>query len=308
VSCDGVEHFSSKKVNCPCCLSKKHSDGSTTYHHNMLCAALVHPDKREVFLLDAEPILQQDGSEKNDCERNAAKRLQKNLRENYASYQKNYPFLVVEDALYANSPHIEMLENNGFSYILNVKPGSHKALLQTASQHQRTQKHQQQHEGIQYEFEYLNNVALCNNNPNTRVNFLQVLLTDKKGKSTTFTWVTNIKIKEKNLFALMRAARARWKIENETFNTLKNLGYHFEHNYGHGADHLATMFAYLMLLAFYLDQLIQACSHTFQQIEKNILTKVKLWSTLKAIFLTTLADSMEFIYHQIAWHFQIKLE
>jgi hypothetical protein len=33
---------------------------------------------------------------------------------------------------------------------------------------------------------------------------------------------------------LMRGARARWKIENETFNTLKNQGYHFEHNFGHG--------------------------------------------------------------------------
>jgi hypothetical protein len=33
---------------------------------------------------------------------------------------------------------------------------------------------------------------------------------------------------------VMRGGRARWKIENETFNTLKNQGYNFEHNYGHG--------------------------------------------------------------------------
>ena len=36
--------------------------------------------------------------------------------------------------------------------------------------------------------------------------------------------------------------RARWKIENETFNTLKNQGYHFEHNYGHGEQHLSVVF------------------------------------------------------------------
>jgi len=61
----------------------------------------------------------------------------------------------------------------------------------------------------------------------------------------------------------MRAGHSRWKIENETFNTLKNLGYHFMHNFGHGKDHLSTMFAYLILMAFYVDQLIQACCHIF---------------------------------------------
>ena len=39
----------------------------------------------------------------------------------------------------------------------------------------------------------------------------------------------------------MRAGRSRWKVENETFNTLKNLGYNLEHNYGHGKQHLATV-------------------------------------------------------------------
>jgi hypothetical protein len=41
----------------------------------------------------------------------------------------------------------------------------------------------------------------------------------------------------------MRGARARWKswkIENETFNTLKSQCCHFEHTFGHGHRHLAT--------------------------------------------------------------------
>ena len=50
---------------------------------------------------------------------------------------------------------------------------------------------------------------------------------------------------------LMWGGRARWKIENETFNTLKNQGYHFEHNYGHGYQHLSVVLAMLMLLAFW---------------------------------------------------------
>lgn len=42
---------------------------------------LVHPDQEEVFPLDFEPILNADGSKKNDCERNAAKRLCQDLPE-----------------------------------------------------------------------------------------------------------------------------------------------------------------------------------------------------------------------------------
>ena len=63
---------------------------------------------------------------------------------------------------------------------------------------------------------------------------------------------------------LMRGARARWKIENETFNTLKNQGYHFEHNFGHGHQHLSTVLMHLMMLAFLIDQIQQRCCRLFQ--------------------------------------------
>jgi hypothetical protein len=311
ISCDGVEHFSSKKVNCPCCLSKKHRNGTTTYHHNMLCAALVHPDKREVFIMDVEPIIRQDGHIKNDCERNAAKRLQENMGKKYEKYQKKYHFLLIEDALYANAPHIEQLENNHYSYILNVKPDSHKSLfagVEAQKSVKGTRTYSYIENGIKHQFEYLNNVVLCHSSPSTLVNFVRYIQTDKKGKTTTFTWITNIKLTENKLIAIMRAGRARWKIENETFNTLKNLGYHFEHNYGHGQDHLSTMFAYLMLHAFYIDQLIQSCCHIFKEIEKNISTKVKIWSTIRAIFQTTLVQSIQEIYTQIALLFNFKLK
>jgi hypothetical protein len=45
-----------------------------------------------------------------------------------------------------------------------------------------------------------------------------------------FAWVTDLTITEENAPTLVAGGRARWKIENETFNTLKNQGYHFEHN------------------------------------------------------------------------------
>ena len=310
-SCDGVQHFSSKSISCTCCLTKTHKDGSTTYHHNMLCVALVHPDKSETFILNVEPMVQQDGVLKNDCERNAAKRLQKNMKLDYGNYQKEYNFLFVEDALYANAPHIKELKSNGFNYILNVKPDSHKTLFaQIEGKRQRNElkRHKIIQNGITHEFEYVNNVLLCNADTEVRSNFVQYRQTDKNGKTTTFTWITDIVLAANKLFNIMQAARARWKIENETFNTLKNLGYKFEHNYGHGKDHLSTLFAYLMLYAFYLDQLIQACCHIFKEIQQVVITKIRIWSAIRALFQTSDCISMNLIYQSVHALFKPKIE
>ena len=75
---DGTGYFSSSKVHCDHCCRKRHRDGRITYYHQLLGAVLVHPRQREVFPLAPEPILKGDGARKNDCERNAAKRLLKN--------------------------------------------------------------------------------------------------------------------------------------------------------------------------------------------------------------------------------------
>ena len=315
ISCDGVQHFSSKTVSCPCCLEKKHKNGSITYHHNMLSAVLVHPEKREVFLMDSEPIIQQDGETKNDCELNASKRLHNNLTTAYSSYQRRCNFLIVEDALYANGPHIKLLQTKGFDFILNAKPKSHKTLfkyIEGKRKRGELKKLYLEENGILHRFEYLNNVTLSNSHPTLKVNFIHYTQTNQKGETKVFSWITSIKILPNRLMALMRAGRSRWKIENETFNTLKNLGYFpiaigIEHNFGHGKDHLCTLFAFLMFTAFYIDQLIQATCHIFNKIEQNFNTKIKIWQTFKAIFKTNYIASFKELYKQVAVLFNIRI-
>src|SRR5205085_7927244 len=106
------------------CTTHKHRNGVVSYHHAGLAAVLLHPQQSEVFPLDFEPILRQDGEQKNDCERNAAKRLCQALYERYPELL----ILLVEDALYANAPHIRQITGYGWKYILNVKPDSHQSL------------------------------------------------------------------------------------------------------------------------------------------------------------------------------------
>jgi len=83
LSCDGVEHFTSNTIHCPHCLEKHHKNGTVTYSHQMFAGALVHPDLKAVIPVMPEPILKQDGVQKNDCERNAAKRFMAKFREDH---------------------------------------------------------------------------------------------------------------------------------------------------------------------------------------------------------------------------------
>ncbi len=114
---DGTGYFSSQQIHCASCLEMHHRNGTVTYHHPMLSAALVHPDKREVIPLMPEPIIKQDGADKNDCERNAAKRLIAKLRQDHPHLK----VIVTEDSLSSNAPHIEVLQDHHLHYTNRVK-------------------------------------------------------------------------------------------------------------------------------------------------------------------------------------------
>lgn len=101
-SVDGVHPYSSKQVHCQGCIVKNHKDGSTTYSHSMLAGVLVSPKNKEVFVLGTESITNEDGAKKNDCELNASKRFLSWM----SKHNKDEKFIFVEDALYANGPHI----------------------------------------------------------------------------------------------------------------------------------------------------------------------------------------------------------
>ena len=122
---DGTGYFSSTTIHCASCLHTVHRNGSITYAHQMLGAAIIHPDVREVISLMPEPIVKQDGTDKNDCERNAAKRFVAKLRQDHPHLK----FIVTEDSLSSNAPHIETLQAYDLRYILGVKAGDHTYLF-----------------------------------------------------------------------------------------------------------------------------------------------------------------------------------
>jgi hypothetical protein len=296
LSLDGTGYFSSTSIHCDSCLEKVNQQtGEVTYQHQMLAAVLIHPDHREVIPLAPEPIEKQDGSEKNDCERNAAKRLLRHIRQEHPHLK----LIVVEDGLASNAPHIRELQNQNMHFILGAKPGDHPFLFEqviAAFETDRMKTICWSKGGILYEIDFVNDVSLNEANQDVRVNFLQYAEYGPNGEERIWTWVTDLEISRQNARRLVRGGRCRWKIENETFNTLKNQGYHFEHNYGHGKQNLSVVFAMLMMLAFLVDQVQQLCCPLFQAVWKKAGSKRALWERLRSHFWHFIFQSVQHLY------------
>ena len=249
VSVDGTGHHSSHKVSCPRCCVKNHRDGTKTYYHQVLGAAIVHPDMKEVLPLAPEPIRNEDGTTKNDCERNAAKRLLGDLRREHPHMKA----VIVEDGLASNGPHIKLLKEKDLRFILGAKPGDHELLFSwfEASGTKETWEKRDGGTGTAHRFEWDHGLPLNDANFDLKVNMLKYEETDTKGKTQRFSWVTDLPPVRETAMPVMRAARRRWAIENETFQTLKARdGYRFEHNYGqHAAFRTMPRFASSALAA-----------------------------------------------------------
>ena len=124
-----------------------------------------------------------------------------------------------------------------------------------------------------------------NGNPDSPlINFIQFRIV-KDGKVTyQNAWVTDLVPTTANIVQLVRAARARWKIENEGFNTLKNHGYHLEHNFGHGHQHLSEAFFALNLLAFFMHQIFDLVDGLYQRVRTFFSSRRAFWDEVRVAF------------------------
>jgi hypothetical protein len=305
---DGTGFFSSKQVHCENCCEKHKKNGTVTYYHQMLGAVIAHPDFKEVIPICPEPIMKADGAKKNDCERNAAERLLRDFRREHP----HLPVIMVEDALSSNGPHLKLLMELGMSFITVVKPDGNKFLFEWVESfdwgNDLSKRDNSQGEfsfvddqGRTQKFRYVNDVPLNDSHKELKVNFLEYWEIDEDGKTLYHnTWITDIGITQTNCYKIARGGRARWHIENETFNTLKNQGYHFEHNFGHGYKNLSTVFAMLMMLAFMIDQTEQLCCGLFQgALGKLKSKKSRLWRYIREFFDTYIIPSWEVLYLSI---------
>lgn len=316
---DGCEIYKSAHRFNDQCMVRNPRNGGTEYYQQFLAGSIVHPEKKEVIPLCPEMILKQDGSNKNDSERNASKRF-------LSHYRREHPHLktiVLEDAMSANAPHLKTLKDKKCRFIINIKPKGNKFIFkQIKKLESESSNNVHNVENIEtvtlnpkgqtmkvpktiiHRYRFVNNISLNALHKDVKVNALIYTEYDvKRDKTTHFSWVTDLYITDENVNEIMRAGRARWRIENETFNVLANLGYNLKHNFGLGKKHLSTNFIQLMMLAFLVDQIQQLCCPLFQA---ALLKKRKkyLWKQQRALFTILDICSIEKMLNAVVYGMQ----
>jgi len=250
IALDGTEYFCSQKIGCLHCQTRKRSNGRIESYHSMLAASIVAPGHAMAVPLMPEFIVKQDGAEKQDCERNAAKRWLSAHAERLLPLRPVY----LGDDLFACQPIAEAVKAGGGDFLMTAKPESHKALYDFMSGAQTHELVVNQKDGsrtIKARYRWFIGAPLRDGKDALTVNWIGVTLANLAGKTTySGAFVTSLPVTRESVAEITACARARWKIENETFNVLKNNGYAIEHNFGHGKDKLAMMFATLNMLAF----------------------------------------------------------
>jgi len=281
---DGSQFFSSQEIHCFQCLVKEHQDGIKSYSHQVLQGGIMHPDLSHVVPFMPEQICNSDGTTKQDCEMNAAKRLVSKLR-------KEYPrrgFIIGGDALFSRQPLIEQVIGYGMHYIFAAKPQDHKYMMEWLSAYKELHSVKFADEkGRVHFYEWMNDIPLNGREDAVSVNYFRctIIGKDKRGKEKRAyrnSWVTDLPVTADKIKHLIRVGRCRWKNENECFNVMKNHGYYMEHSYGHGKNNLCFNFYLLTLLAFYFHQIFELTDRQYQACRKKFGSKKHLWEKLRA--------------------------
>jgi hypothetical protein len=312
-SIDGSQYFGSNQIECEKCLVRKHREGEVGYSHQILQGAFMHPDQKQVIPVMPEEICNEDGAEKQDCEINASKRLIEKIRADHPQLG----IILNGDGLYPKQSLIEAALSARMHYIFVCKPDDHKTLMEWISE-LRSLREMKTHrwvddKGRTHFYEWTNGVPLNGKEKTVEVNYFQYQLIVPQHNSrekVTYknSWVTNFEISLENIQTLVRGGRCRWKIENECFNTLKNQGYHIEHNYGHGKKNLSFNFFILNMLAFFIHQILELTDLLYQKCRVKAGSKKNLWEALRhfirVFIFKTWEDLLEFELHPPSLHWK----
>lgn len=288
VALDGVQYFSSTKIECERCLQQQDVNGKIHYRHSAIVPVLVKPGRKEVIALMPEFIRQSDGMQKQDCELNGAKRwLQREMQQ----FEPG-SVTILGDDLYAHEPFCRTVLAHGHSFLLTAKPASHEWMFEfiqsleaVGGLQSLTVRHWKGRHAELSTFRWVSQVPLTASANPLAVNFLELTVTREDTGDVLYhsSWITNHTLTRDSVVDVAAAARARWKVENESHNTLKNHGYHFEHNFGHGKTNLSAVLLTINVLAFLTHTVQQLIDPIYQALRTELVTRRKFFNDLRAL-------------------------
>lgn len=298
---DGAQYFSSKSVSCKNCSTRNHRDGTVTYSHSVLMSAIVVPWNNTAVPLAPEFITPQDGSSKQDCEPNAAKRWMNDFRRRH----KKISATLLGDDLYSRQPMCENVLKNRLNFIFVCKPSSHPTLYEWVDMLEKggdlDTKTLRRWNGRFHEiyiYKYANDVPLRDGDDALAVNWLEITVVNETNNEILYhnSFVTNHEITGKNAEAAAAAGRCRWKIENEDINTLKNHGYSLEHSYGHGGEFLSSLFASLILIAFLFHTVLGIVGGKYKVLRDILPSRKEFFSDVRALIRYLRFESLQQLF------------
>jgi hypothetical protein len=299
IALDGTEYHRSSKVHCACC-STVGKGKKTEYFHAMVQASIVAPGHNRAVPLPPEFITPQDGSEKQDCESRACRRW---LVQHGATYAHLNPIYLGDD-LYSCQPICEAVRAANGHFLFVCKPDSHPTLteyLTGVDIDTRVETLKRGKQRFHYTYRWMGDLPLRDGKDALRVNWLSLEITDAKGKVTyRNSFVTDLAVDRDNVVALVACGRSRWKIENETFNTLKTKGYNLEHNFGHGKNNLAAVLVILNLLAFACHTVADLADHLWQRARAKTHTRTGFFNHLRSITVFVVFSSWQDLLATVA--------
>lgn len=304
---DGITYFSSGNLGNSQCNVMKHQNGNETHMQSGVTLSIIHPNLNIALPIAFEPIVPQDGHEKQDCERAAMNRLLRRFREKHKTLQATMLF----DALHSNQPSFSLLLELRLNWIAACKPGSQKTLydwVETARVSKDLGRHNERIriDGAFYkrQYEYINDMPIRDSKDAIKTNFVSLVeMNERTNKCCQFDYVTNLKINQETAPGRALAGRRRWKIENEEHNTLTNQGYSFKHNYGHGKDHLLSVFAALKLLAFLMHEILNLVGQDGLSRLMQETSRIECFENIRVGIKSSYWNDWEELYNHIyAWN------
>lgn len=307
---DGSQFFSSTGLNCDQC-SRRQVGETMLYSHSALIPLLVHPQQAHVLPFIPEFIRPQDGADKQDCELTAAKRwLAKHL-----AWLAAHHVILLGDDLFSHQPFCQLVEAAKLGFILVCKEESHDLLYEWIEGMARGDKLPTVQErvwngrhGEIWRYRYALDVPLRAGDEALFVNWCELTISHQLTGERLYhnSWVTNLPLDDQAVKPVARWGRTRWKNENEGYNVLKTKGYHLEHNFGHGQQHLTTTLLSLNLLAFLLHTYLHLVDTTYQKVRTELGRRQTFFEDIRALTRYLLFDSWEELLHFMAVRLELE--
>jgi hypothetical protein len=313
VALDGTTYFSSKNISCPECSKRQDRNGTEHFYHSAITPVIVKPGRAQVLPLPPEFIVPQDGNEKQDCEREAAKRW---LAQHYGRFS-DYSITYLGDDLYANQPLCQLIaETYHQSFIFVCKPDSHTSLYEWVAMLEKnggveelSQRHWNGKHGAIWRYRFAQQIPLRNGDDALNVDWCELVIAHENTGEILYqnAFVTNHTITAENVAVVVQAGRTRWKIENENNNTLKTKGYHLEHNFGHGSQHLACVLLILNLLAFLVHTVQELTQPVYLCLRQALGARITFFNDLRALTRYLFFDDWKTLFQFMADQLELSL-